>query len=107
MNRLAYYSRKYLNSAIPFCRNVTFPMKPLSVMPEHSMDRWELIQKLVLRKDRAFSACSQDRNNTDLFNKFQFLQVHLKTTTEESKQKHYSCLSDKVLESKTTVNLFK
>ena len=70
MNRLAYYSRKYLKPTIPFCRNVTFPMKPLPVMPEHSMDRWELIQKLVLRKDRAYSACSQDRNNTDLFNKF-------------------------------------
>ena len=45
-------------------------MKPLPVMPEHSMDRSELIQKLGLRKDRAYSACSQDRDNTDLFNKF-------------------------------------
>ena len=34
-------------------------------------------------------------------NKFQSLQAHLKTTIEESKQKYYSRLSDKLLDSKT------
>ena len=42
---------------------------------------------------------SRDRNHTDLFNKFQSLQAHLKTTTEESKLKYYSRLSDKLLDS--------
>ena len=45
---------------------------------------------------------SRDRNHTDLFNKFQSLQAHLKTTTEESKLKYYSRLSDKLLDSKTS-----
>ena len=45
---------------------------------------------------------SRDRNNTDLFNKFQSLQVHLKTTIEKSKLKYYSRLSDKLLDSKTS-----
>ena len=30
----------------------------------------EKIKKLIPHKNRAFSACSRDRNNTDLFNKF-------------------------------------
>ena len=46
------------------------------------------------------------RNNTDLFNKFQYLQACLKTVTEESKQKYYSCLSDKLLGSKTSPKLY-
>ena len=45
---------------------------------------------------------SRDRNHTDLFNKFQSLQAHLKITTEESKLKYYSRLSDKLLDSKTS-----
>ena len=40
----------------------------------------EKIKKLVLHKNRAFSAYSRDRNITDLFNKFQSLQAHLITT---------------------------
>ena len=35
----------------------------------------EKIKKSILHKNRAFSAYSQDRNNTDLFDKFQSLQV--------------------------------
>ena len=46
------------------------------------------IKKLVFHKNRTYSAYSRDRNNTDLFNKFQILQIHLKTTLEESKQKY-------------------
>ena len=65
------------------------------------MDRREN-QKIILHKNRAFSAYSRDRNNTDLFNKFQSLQAHLKTTTEESNLKYYSRLSDKLLDSKTS-----
>ena len=41
---------------------------------------------------------SQDRNNNDLFNKFQSVQVHLKRTIEESKHKYYTRLSDRLLE---------
>ena len=42
----------------------------------------EKIEKLVLQKKGAFLAYSRGKNNTDLFNKFQFLQAHLKTTIE-------------------------
>ena len=45
---------------------------------------------------------SRDRNNTYLFNKFQPFQAHLKIIIEESKQKYYSCLPDKLLDSKTS-----
>ena len=55
-----------------------------------------------LLKNRAFSAYVLDRNKTDLFNKFQSLQAHLKTKIEESKQKCYCPLSDKLLDSKTS-----
>ena len=57
---------------------------------------------MVLHKNRAFNAYSRDRNNTDLFNKFQSLQAHLKTSVEESKQNYYSRLSNKLLGSKTS-----
>ena len=40
--------------------------------------------------------------NTDLFNKFQSLQAHLKATIEGSKQNCYSRLSNKLLNSKTS-----
>ena len=66
----------------------------------------EKIKKLILDKNRAFSAYSRDRNNTDLFDKFQSLQAHLKTTIEESKLKYYSPLSDKLLNSKTSPKLY-
>ena len=46
--------------------------------------------------------CILKINNTDLFNKFQSLQAHLKTMIEESKLKYYSRLSDKLLDSKTS-----
>ena len=42
------------------------------------------IKKLVLYKNRAYNAYSRDQNNTELFNKFQWLQVHIKISTEES-----------------------
>ena len=48
------------------------------------------------------SAYSRDLNNTDLFNKFQSVQEHLNTTVEKSKPKHYSRLSDKLLDSKAS-----
>ena len=60
----------------------------------------EKIKKLVLHKIRAYNAYSRDKNNTDLLNKFQSLQAHLKTSIEESKQKYYSRLSNKLLDSK-------
>ena len=60
----------------------------------------EKIKKLVLHKNRAFNAYSRDKNNTDLFNKFQSLQAHLKASIEESKQNCYSRLSNKLLDSK-------
>ena len=62
----------------------------------------EKIKKLILHKNRTFSAYSRDRNNTDLLNKFQSLQAHLITTTKKSKLKYYSSLSDKLLDSKTS-----
>ena len=43
------------------------------------------IKKLVLQKNRVYNAYSQDKNNTDLLNKFQSPQAHLKTSVEESK----------------------
>ena len=46
----------------------------------------EKIKKLVLHKNRTFNAYSRDKNNTDLFNKFQSLQAPLNTSIEESKQ---------------------
>ena len=58
--------------------------------------------KTVLHKNRAYSTYSRDRNNTDLFTKFQSLQAHLKTTTEEPKQKYYSRLSDNLSDSRTS-----
>ena len=63
----------------------------------------QAIQNITsLLKNLSFSAFVWDRNKTDLFNKFQSLQAHLKTTTEESKQKYYCRLSDKLLDSKTS-----
>ena len=62
--------------------------------------------KLIFHKSRAFSAYSQDSNNTDLFGQFQSLQAHLKTTTEESKLKYYSRLSNKLLDSKTSAKSY-
>ena len=59
------------------------------------------MRNLFLHKNCAFSAYSRDRNNTELFNKFQCLQAHLETTTEESRLKYYPRLSDKLLDSKT------
>ena len=47
------------------------------------------VKKLVFHKKCAYSANSQDRNNTDLFNKFQSLPAHLKITIGESKQTYY------------------
>ena len=62
----------------------------------------EKIKKLVLHKNRAYNAHSRDKNNTDLLNKFQSLQAHLKTSIKEPKQKYYSRLSNKLLDSKTS-----
>ena len=62
----------------------------------------EKIKKLMPHKNRAFSAYSRYRNNTDLVNKIQSLQAHLNTTVEKSKPKHNSRLSDKLLDSKTS-----
>ena len=45
---------------------------------------------------------SQEKNNADLFNEFQSLQAHLKTSIEESKQNYYSHLSNKLLDIKTS-----
>ena len=39
-------------------------------------------------------------------NKFQYLQAHLKTTNGESKKKHFSRISYKLLDSKTIVNSY-
>ena len=66
----------------------------------------EKIKKLIRNKNRVFSPYSWYRSNTDLFNKFQSLQPHLKTTIEESKLKYYSRLSDKLLDSKTRPKLY-
>ena len=69
------------------------------------MDRLEN-KKLILHKTRVFSAYFRDRNNTDLFDKFQSLQLHLKTTIEQSKLKYYSRLSDKLLDGKTSAKSY-
>ena len=60
----------------------------------------EKIKKLVLHKNCACNAYSRDKDNTDLLNKFQSLQAHLKTSIEESKQKYYSLLSNRLYDSK-------
>ena len=62
----------------------------------------EKIKKLVLQKNGAFLAYSRDENNTDLFNKFQSVQAHLKATIEESKQNYYSRLLNKLLDCKAS-----
>ena len=64
----------------------------------------EKIKKLVLRKNRPLMriAYSRDKNNTDLFNKFQSLQAYLKISIEESKQNYYSRLSNNLLDSKAS-----
>ena len=58
----------------------------------------EKIKELVLHKNRAFNAYFRDKDNTDLFNKFQPLQAHLKTPIEESKQNYSFRLSNKLLD---------
>ena len=60
------------------------------------------IKKSVLHKNHAYNAYSRDRNNTDLFNKFQSFQAHLKFIIDEAMQKYYSSLSDTLLGSKTS-----
>ena len=57
---------------------------------------------MVLHKNRAFNAYSRDKNNTDLYHKFQSLKAHLKTSIEESKQNYCSRLSKKLLDSKAS-----
>ena len=52
-------------------------------------------EKLVLLKNRAF-AYSRDKDNTDIFEKIQCLQLNLKTSIEEPKQEYYSRLSNKL-----------
>ena len=66
----------------------------------------EKIKKLVLHKNCAFNSYSWDKNNTDLFKKFQSPQAHLKTSIEESKQNYYSHLSNKLLDGKTSPKLY-
>ena len=65
----------------------------------------EKIKKLVPHKNCAFNSYSRDKNNTDLFKKFQSPQAHLKTSIEESKQNYYSHLSNKLLDGKTSPKL--
>ena len=60
----------------------------------------------MLHKNLAYNVYSRDKNNTDLFNKFQSLQARLKTTIKESKQKYYSRLPDKLLNNKTSPKLY-
>ena len=76
-------------------------MKPLPVMTGIHHGQIKKKKKNV-HKNRAYNAYSRDKNKIDLFNKFQFLQTHLKTTIEESKQKYYTCLSYKIIDSKTS-----
>ena len=66
----------------------------------------EKIKKLVPHKNCAFNSYSRDKNNTDLFKKFQSPQAHLKTSIEESKQNYYSRLSNKLLDGKTSPKLY-
>ena len=60
------------------------------------------MRKLVIHKNRAFNAYSRDKNNSGLFNKFESVQAHLKTSIEEFKQNYYSRLSNKLLNKKTS-----
>ena len=57
-------------------------------------------------KTHAFSAYLRDRYNANLFNKFQYLQAHLKPKTEESKLKYYLRLPNRLLDSKTSPKLY-
>ena len=66
----------------------------------------EKIKKLALHKNRAYNAYSRDKNNTDLLNKFQSLQTHLKTTIEKSKRKYLLRLSYRLLDSKTILKSY-
>ena len=60
-------------------------------------------QKISSSQNHAYSVYSRDENKTNLFNKLQSLQAHLKTTIEESKQKYNSRLFDKPLDSKPSL----
>ena len=62
----------------------------------------EKIQKLGLRKNRAYNAYSRDIRNAFLFHKFQSLQAHLQAAIEK---KYYLRLSGKLLDSKTSPKL--
>ena len=66
------------------------------------MDRWE--NQKISSSYRAYNACSWNKSNTDLFNKFrsQISISPLKTSVQESKQKYYCHLSGKLLDSKTS-----
>ena len=64
-------------------------MKSLPVMIETLHGEMRKSKKLVLHKNPVYNAYFQDRNNADLFNIFQFLHAHFKTTIEESKPKYY------------------
>ena len=54
------------------------------------------IKKLVLHKNHEYNAYYRDRNE------FQSLQAHLKTRTEEPKQRYCLCPSSKLLDNKTS-----
>ena len=66
----------------------------------------EKIKKLVRHKNCAFNSYSWDKNNADLFKKFQSPQAHLKTSIEKSNQNYYSHLSNKLLDGKTSPKLY-
>lgn len=65
-------------------------------MTEIPYGQMKQIKNVVLQKNSAYNAYSRDQNKTDLFKKLQSSQVHLKNTNEESKQKYYLHLSDKL-----------
>ena len=49
---------------------------------------------------------NKNKNNIDLLEKFQSLQAHLRTSTDESKENYHSRLSSKLLESKTSTKSY-
>ena len=83
-------------------------MKPLPVMRRKPTWIDDKIKKIVPHKNCAFNSYSRDKNNTNLFKKFQSAQAHLKTSIEEYfKQNYYSRLSNKLLDGKTSPKLYK
>ena len=60
------------------------------------------IKQLVLDKNYAYKSYIRSDKSLKFFSQFQFLQTKLNSSIEESKNRYYSHLSHKLLDSKTS-----